>query len=448
VGALSDVDYGRFVDDLRLAVTPVVDAYRAREMILDQVDAWRSTRSSREQPRILFLGHREPKPLAEERLVDTSQAVGSVDTGSLIFSKTIYAASIADLMLREKVKRPYWLDVDQPDAKMHPADPRWSKFLDTVDLVVMVGDQAAVSAEDLAKFSKPVVDARLASLPVAIPTLDGQIPIELNSGPLEIVYTGIVPVVYKAQRTLLVSLVESIAMAFVLIAGVMILLLIPGNLPGALFRPKLLACGVVAGLIAMVPNLFPVVIVFGLMGHASILVDIGTMMTASVALGVAVDDTIHFLTWFRQHLDRGLSRLEAVIETYRRVGPAMLQTTVVGGLGLFVFSLSTFTPTQRFGTLMLVMLVTALLGDLILLPALLAGPLGRWFRPRLPQPVDAPSVVGLGPVDETVRVDDKAVAPSAQITPHAGKAGPSAPRALERTSDRQSPARVPRKRSN
>ena len=53
----------------------------------------------------------------------------------------------------------------------------------------------------------------------------------------------------------------------------------------------------------------------------------------------------------------------------------MTQTTIVGGLGLFVFALSTFTPTQRFGTLMLVMLAVALVGDLIMLPALLAGPL-------------------------------------------------------------------------
>ena len=60
----------------------------------------------------------------------------------------------------------------------------------------------------------------------------------------------------------------------------------------------------------------------------------------------------------------------------------MTQTTIVGGLGLFVFALSTFTPTQRFGTLMLVMLLAALAGDLILLPALLAGPAGRFFKPR------------------------------------------------------------------
>jgi multidrug efflux pump subunit AcrB len=132
----------------------------------------------------------------------------------------------------------------------------------------------------------------------------------------------------------------------------------------------------------MIPNVFPVVLVFGVMCHLGIAIDIGTMMTASVAMGVAVDDTIHFLSWFRDNLDRGMNRVEAVIETYRRVGPAMTQTTIVGGLGLFVFALSTFTPTQRFGTLMLVMLATALIGDLILLPALLAGPAGRFFKPR------------------------------------------------------------------
>ncbi len=196
------------------------------------------------------------------------------------------------------------------------------------------------------------------------------------------IYTGIVPVVYKAQRTLLHSLVNSIVMAFVLIAGVMIVLLNPGRGLVGRLRPAAIADGLGAGIVSMIPNLFPVLLVFGLMGHFNLAVDIGTMMTASVAMGVAVDDTIHFLTWFRQFLDEGKSRFDAVIETYRRVGPAMTQTTIVGGLGLFVFALSTFTPTQRFGTLMLVMLATALVGDLILLPALLVGPLGRVFKPR------------------------------------------------------------------
>jgi len=60
---------------------------------------------------------------------------------------------------------------------------------------------------------------------------------------------------------------------------------------------------------------------------------------------------------------------------------AMMQTTIIGGLGLAVFAVSSFTPTQRFGYLMVSLLAAALLGDLVFLPALLAGPLGSMFRP-------------------------------------------------------------------
>jgi hypothetical protein len=133
---------------------------------------------------------------------------------------------------------------------------------------------------------------------------------------------------------------------------------------------------------------FPIVIVFGFMGHMNkwyggsvdfFLVDIGSMMTASVAMGVAVDDTIHFLNWYRSALDEGHRRLDAIKVAYSRVATAMTQTTLIGGLGLAAFALSTFTPTQRFGVLMLILLAMALVGDLIVLPALLAGPLGKYF---------------------------------------------------------------------
>ena len=154
-------------------------------------------------------------------------------------------------------------------------------------------------------------------------------------------------VVYKAQRTLLGSLIQSIGLAFVLIAIVMIVLLNPARRPRECCLRPICGSGIMAGMISMIPNMFPVLLVFGLMGHFGRLVDIGTMMTASVAMGVAVDDTIHFLSWFRSYLDRGYDRIKAIQMTYRRVGPAMTQTTIVGGLGLFVFALSTFTPTQR-----------------------------------------------------------------------------------------------------
>jgi hypothetical protein len=416
VGALSDVDYGQFVGDLRKTVTPVLDAYRARSMILAAFDSRSdgetgtgdsaladsdASISRRQPPRILLVGASEPKRMEAEDFLaidanmDRDAAIGKAvllgRQSELIRQDRLFVSALGELLSGERIKRPLWVDFDSEQTKIKPGTPQWDKLIEAVDLVVMVGDQTAIDSSQLAAAAKRFVDIRRSEMPLAEPMLIDSIPSESNAAPLQAVYTGIVPVVYKAQRTLLVSLIESIFLAFFLIAFVMIALLIPGRLPGVLLKPRVIGCGIVAGLIAMVPNLFPVVVIFGMMGHGNTLVDIGTMMTASVAMGVAVDDTIHFLTWFRENIDRGLNRVEAVIETYRRVGPAMTQTTIVGGLGLFVFALSTFTPTQRFGTLMLVLLAAALVGDLILLPALLAGPLGRWFRPRPPLAVEGPS---------------------------------------------------------
>jgi hypothetical protein len=66
---------------------------------------------------------------------------------------------------------------------------------------------------------------------------------------------------------------------------------------------------------------------------------------------------------------------------------------LIVGVGLFVFALSTFQPTQRFGVLMLVLLNTATLGDLFVLPALLAGPLGKYVGKEKPRPANAGSAV-------------------------------------------------------
>ena len=157
------------------------------------------------------------------------------------------------------------------------------------------------------------------------------------------------------------------------------------------------------GMISMLPNVFPVIIVFGFMGHWGIEVDIGSMMTASVAMGVAVDDTIHFLNWYRQALADGHTRIEAIKVSYSRVATAMTQTTLIGGLGLAAFAFSSFTPTQRFGVLMLFLLSMALVGDLILLPALLAGPLGKYFGKEHPKtPADGEVLVE--PASGTLRV--------------------------------------------
>lgn len=170
-------------------------------------------------------------------------------------------------------------------------------------------------------------------------------------------YTGILPLVDTVQNAILRDLSRSFLTAFVLVA----------------LAVGLAQRSVTGGVIAMLPNVFPAIVVFGSMGWLGIPVDIGSVMTASVALGIAVDDTLHFLAWYRGEVARGATVDSAVRSSIRHCGRAMVQTTCICGLGLVVFTTSDFVPTQRFAWMMVTLLTTALLGDLVLLPALLCS---------------------------------------------------------------------------
>lgn len=178
-----------------------------------------------------------------------------------------------------------------------------------------------------------------------------------------VTYTGLVPLVYKAQRSLLDGLIQGFGMDLALITVAMIVAL----------------RGWTAGLLLLMPAIFPCVVVFGLMGWLGIPVDIGSVMCPAVALGVTVDDVVHFMIQYRNALAQGSTRANAVMAAYKHCARAMYQSWGVIGLGLSVFALSPFTPTQRFGVMMVTLLTAALVGNLLLLPALLAGPLGALF---------------------------------------------------------------------
>ena len=176
--------------------------------------------------------------------------------------------------------------------------------------------------------------------------------------------TGGVPLVQQAQRMLLEDLIASFMMAFALIAVTMIIIL----------------RGVVRGLLAMIPNVFPCVIVFGTLGLLGIPVDMGSMMTASVALGISVDGTLHLLTWVSLAMRRGMPRKEAVLYALQRCSTALTQTMIICGFGMLVFSLSEFVPVSRFAMLLCTILLISLAGAIIALPAILFSPLGRFFE--------------------------------------------------------------------
>ena len=125
------------------------------------------------------------------------------------------------------------------------------------------------------------------------------------------------------------------------------------------------------GLTAMIPNVFPIVLSFGFFGYYQPSLDIGSIMTASIAMGIAVDDTIHFMYWFRRGTNEKLLRVDAIKLAIRKCGRAIFATSLICGLGFFVYFFCDFMPVARFGQLLFFMLIAALVGDLFFLPALL-----------------------------------------------------------------------------
>jgi predicted RND superfamily exporter protein len=188
-------------------------------------------------------------------------------------------------------------------------------------------------------------------------------------------FTGAIPIIYKARRSLLNGLAYGFGTDVLLVVVAVILLLRHWS----------------NGLLMLLTSVFPMSICFGLMGWLGVVVDIGSVMTPCVALGVTIDDVIHFLLWFRRGIERGLSAPAAVELAYAGCARAMAQSWGVIGLGLSAFALSTFIPTFRFGALMIGLLTVGLIGNLVFLPALLAGQLGRLIARHVRrQPVQPP----------------------------------------------------------
>ena len=410
LAALSDVDYGRFISDMKSVIEPIDSAYRYRKEIFEKIQNAEPDQPLRES-NILVLGGK-PEFAEEDRDI-RGKIKANVPHGDLVDQTLIFSDTLRKLFNDRGINKKsksldgyLWIDpqryslsnpelTDKERLKLQKFfEPEsWKSRVASSDCVVLIEDNDLFDVEFIKQHAKNLVDCRdhqfLIDHETKTPFPGMKTATQRKQAGEDVgvttIYTGIIPIVYKAQRALLWSLIESIGLAFVMITVVMMLLLRDWNRPFG----KGNRLNVRGGLLAMIPNVFPVVVVFGVMSYRGIKVDIGSMMTASVAMGVAVDDTIHFLNWYRGALAKGLDRIAAIRVAYTRVATAMTQTTLIAGLGLSAFAMSTFTPTQRFGTLMLFLLAAALIGDLIVLPAILASPFGKYFS-KIPPVEDGP----------------------------------------------------------
>ena len=167
--------------------------------------------------------------------------------------------------------------------------------------------------------------------------------------------TGMMTLFARTFNGAIKSALKSYVVALVVITVMMILLI--GNL-------KL-------GFLSMLPNLTPILLTAGLMGWFKLPFDISTMLVFSVAIGLAVDDTIHFMHNFKRYYDQLGEVREAVRMTLRTAGQAMLVTSVVLSLGFFIFMLASINNVFYFGLLTGITVILALLADFFMAPALM-----------------------------------------------------------------------------
>ncbi len=172
---------------------------------------------------------------------------------------------------------------------------------------------------------------------------------------MEVNLTGSMALLWRMSDEVAVSQFESFSIALAVVSAMLIVTL--GSLQG--------------GLLAMAPNLIPAFLGFGLMGLAGIPLDADTLLVAPVIIGIAVDDTIHFMTHYRLQLIKTGSISESLRLTINHVGQAVMFTTMVLGLGFMLLSFSDYLGMARMGFFGSLAIIMALACDLFLIPAMI-----------------------------------------------------------------------------
>ncbi|MBW2148503.1 MAG: RND family transporter [Deltaproteobacteria bacterium] len=175
-----------------------------------------------------------------------------------------------------------------------------------------------------------------------------EVKIEVNQAGLPMIFKDL-------DQKLLKSQLESLGLALVM---VFILLALQ-------FR------SIVAGLIGIVPIGLCVLINFGVMAYTGIALDNATVMIASVAIGIGIDYSIHFLSRFRLEMASDRTPEEAIFRAHLTTGRAIIINAASVMMGFLVFLLGSLVPMQYFGSLMALTMITSSLGALMVLPALL-----------------------------------------------------------------------------
>jgi len=171
----------------------------------------------------------------------------------------------------------------------------------------------------------------------------------------DITITGGMALMSRVIMAAIYSMARSYVIAFLVITLMMILFI--GDIK--------------IGLISMIPNLLPILIIMGIMGLAKVPLTMNTLLIGSIAMGLVVDDTVHFIHNFQRYYKETEDAHEAIKETLLSTGRALLITSLVLATGFFVLMFATLNHLVRFGFFTGMAILIALLADFLLAPALM-----------------------------------------------------------------------------
>jgi predicted RND superfamily exporter protein len=195
---------------------------------------------------------------------------------------------------------------------------------------------------------------------------------------IQAVYTGMPTVAVAMSRQLANSLASAAPIALAIVATVMMVV----------------AWSLWGGLLAMLPIIFPAGVVLGTLGWLGLDVDLGVLLTASLAIAMPLEGTISFIAWFRRGSTAGLFRREAARMAYARVAPGMLDALLAACASVLPLALSGVAGVQLFALLAVPVMLATMVATLSLMPGLACSPLARFFgaieEPRLREVVRRP----------------------------------------------------------
>ncbi len=218
------------------------------------------------------------------------------------------------------------------------------------------------------RISSKVADIGSDSMPKLVARLIPSIQKVFDPEKYETIITGTSIIATKGFNFLIDGLIYSVVIAFAAISLIM----------AYLFRSFRML------MLSLLPNIFPLIITAGIMGYFNIALKPSTVLVFSVAFGISVDYTIHFLAKYRQELKRHVWNIEkTVVESMKETGVSMLYTSLILFFGFIIFTLSEFEGTANLGRMTSITLVVALLSNLLFLPSLLIW-MGRSEKKEMP----------------------------------------------------------------